>query len=328
MEEEPLEKPPRNCHVVILTHEGEKQHEQTSAGMLTQFFVDNNNLATGVKTYVVDNAIGERVVTLQPSKNYCKKLCNVPHLQNVQYEKTPVMFIQCHGSQGSDAIDTPYLLFSPFAETNILYPCAGYSRMVWLHHVICETKLVFLMCCHCNVIVPEYLKERRNDFPDIVYFNHGSVMQSTNSILVGWLIKIIDSSKLIGCNPSADALYHGVKESVLGIMSMVRQCKDADEFLKNLIAWGCIAKYTTEKTKEEQELPTWRFPQPDSADQPNCMQDFYRLYGHTKNEYMKQAQKERLFMEFQTLTLLEAGKDDISFPPPKYTTHLNFPEEA
>jgi hypothetical protein len=287
--------------------------------MLTQFFVDNNNLATGVKTYVIDNAIGDRVVTLQPSENYCKKLCNVPHLQNLQWFATPVMFIQCHGSEGSAAIDTPYLLFSQFSETNILYPCAGYSRMVWLHHVICNTKLVFLLCCHCDAIVPAYLKERRNDFPDIVYFNCGSVMQSTVSICVGWLIKIIDSSEVIKYNPSPQALSYGVKQSVLGIMSMVQQCKDEDEFFKNLIEWGCIAKYTTEKEKEEQKLPTWRF-----TESPECMQDYYRLYGHTKNEYMKEPQKKRLFMEFQTLTLLEVGKDDIAFPPPKYTTHHNF----
>jgi hypothetical protein len=102
-------------------------------------------------------------------------------------------------------------------------------------------------------------------------------------------------------------------------MSMVQQCKDTDEFFKNLIEWGCIAKYVTEKEKEEQKLPTWRF-----TESPECMEDYYRLYGHTKNEFMKQEQKERLFKEFQTLTLLEKGKDDI---PPKYTTHLNFTAE-
>jgi hypothetical protein len=184
MEETHQEKPPRKCHVVILTHEGEKQHEQTCAGMLTQFFVDSNNVATGVKTYVIDNAIGDRVVKLQPSDNYCKKLCSVPHLQNVQWvptddAPTPVMFIQCHDSPGSDVIDTPYLLFSQLAETNQLYPCAGYSETVWLHHVICKTKLVFLMCCHCDQIVPAYLKERTNDFPDIVYYNCGPVRPRT-----------------------------------------------------------------------------------------------------------------------------------------------------
>ena len=316
MEETHQVQHPRTCHVVIVTHEGEKQHEQTCAGMLTQFFVDNNNVATGVKSYVIDNAIGDRVVKLQPSDNYCKKLCNIQHLMNLQWLPSPVMFIQCHGSPGSAARETPHLLFSQLTDVNVLYPCSGYSEFVWLHHVICKSRLVFLMCCHCEKIVPAYLKERSNDFPDIVYYNCGSVMQITHSIFVGWLIKMMDSSRSITCNPSSDALYHGVKVSVLGIMSIVQQCKNEHEFFDHLTDSGCITKYTTEKEKEEEELPAWRFQQ------PQHMQDFYRLYGHTKNEWMLGPAKQKLFHEFQTLTLLEAGKEDTR---PVYTTYRDSP---
>jgi hypothetical protein len=312
------EKPPRKCHVVILTHEGENQHEQTGAGMLTQFFVDSNNVGTGVRTYVIDNAIGDRVVKLQPSDNYCKKLCSVPHLQNVQWlpangAPTPVIFIQCHGSPASDA-DPPCLAFSELAETNRLYPCAGYSDTVWLHHVIRNTNLVFLLCCHCDQIVPAYLAERTNDFPDIVYFNCGPVLHITVSIFIAWLIQMIDSSKAIGHNPQPHALYRGVQHSVVGILSIVHQCTDADDFFDYLLQRGCLTKYTTEKEKEDQAVPTWR------VQDPNDIQHFYRVYGHTKNEFIPELSRARLFREFQTLTLLEAGKDET---PPVYTTHAS-----
>jgi hypothetical protein len=50
---------------------------------------------------------------------------------------------------------------------------------------------------------------------------------------MGWLIKMIDSNEYIGRNPTVEALYHGVKQSVVEIMSMVRQCEDKDEFFGN-----------------------------------------------------------------------------------------------
>ena len=303
----------RNSYVGILTHEGPKQHEQTNVGMLTQFFLDNNNVATGVKTFVIDNATGDRVVTLAEAANYSKELCNVVHLQNLEYIPTSVMFILCHGSKKSDRYKTPYLGFSEDADRNILYPCSGFSQTIWLHHVIKKSKLVFLMCCNCDQIVPAYLAERSNDFPDIVYYNCGLVMQVTHAIFVGWLIKIMDSDETIGCNPTAEDLYHGIKESVLKIMFLVQQCADKDTFLDNLIEWGCISKYTTEKEKEDQALPEWRFSNPE------CMQNFYRVYGHTKNEYILDNEKELLFREFQALTLVERGDTT-----PVYKTHRDF----
>ena len=148
--------------------------------------------------------------------------------------------------------------------------------------------------------MPAYLAERSNDFPDIVYYKCGLVMQVTHAVFVGWLIKIMDSAD-IGCNPKAEELYNGVKQSVVKIMDMVQQCENKDEFFDNLIEWGCISKYTTEKEKEEQALPKWRFRQPEN------MQNFYRVYGHTKNEWMLDNEKQLLFQEFQALTLLERG---------------------
>jgi hypothetical protein len=302
---------PVNCYVGILTHEGRTQHEQMCVGSLSQFFPDNNNVATGVKTFVIDNAIGDRVVNLAKADNYSKTVCQVPYLINVGYDAHPVMFILCHGSERSAKYRTPYLNFSEDAARNILYPCSGFSKEICLHHVICNSKLVFLMCCNCDQIVPAYLAERRNDFPDIVYFNCGTVMQITHSIFMGWLIKMIDSNVYIGRNPIVEALYHGVKQSVVEIMSMVRQCKDKDEFFGNVIEWGCIAKYTTEKEKEDQALPKWRFHKPER------MQDFYRVYGNTNNEWITDHEKELLFKEFQSLTLLERGDTDTA---PVYKT--------
>ena len=177
---------PRQCCVGILTHEGPTQHEQTSVGMLTQFFLDNNNVATGVKTFVIDNGVGDRVVKLAEAGNYSKKVCNVPYLMQLEYTPTSVMFIMCHGSAGSATYNAPHLGFSEDADRNVLYPTSkGLSRMIWLHHVICKSKLVFLLCCNGEQIVPAYLAERSNDFPDIVYYNCGLVMQVTHAIFVG-----------------------------------------------------------------------------------------------------------------------------------------------
>ena len=47
--------PTRRSYVAILTLEGSEHYEQTNVGMLTQFFIDNNNINTGVKTLIVDN---------------------------------------------------------------------------------------------------------------------------------------------------------------------------------------------------------------------------------------------------------------------------------
>ena len=305
----------RNCCVGILTHEGPLQHEQTNVGMLTQFFLDNNNMATGVKTFVIDNALYEgRVVRLAKADYYSKEMRNVSLLLDLKYTPTSVMFILCHGSKKSDRYNTCYLNFSEDADRNILYPCSGFSQMLWLHHVIKNTKLVFLMCCNCDQIVPAYLAERSNDFPDIVYYNCGLVMQVTHAIFVAWLIKIMDSVETIGYNPTALDLYQGIKESVLKIMFLVQQCADKDTFLDNLIEWGCISKYTTEKDKESQAPPKRRFGR-----NPECVQDFYRVYGHTKNEWMLDHEKELLFNEFRTLTLVERGD-----PTPVYTTHRDF----
>ena len=240
-----------NSYVVILTHEGRAHYEGTSVGMLTQFFLDNNNIHTGVHTFVIDVNIDtrDRDVSITKHDNYSKTLCNVLSLRNVAYKSKSVMFILCHGGAKSEEHQSPpHLNFSEDDARNILYPCSGYSRDIWLHLVIKESKLVFLLCCNCDQIVSAYLQERNNDFPDIVYFNCGEVMEITQAIFVGCLIKIMDSA-VIGRNPSDEELYTGVKQSVLGIMHIVRQCGDEYEFFDKLIRWGCISKYTTEKKK-------------------------------------------------------------------------------
>ena len=121
---------PRNCFVAILTHECRQQYANMSVGMLTQFFLDNNNVATGVNTFVIDNGIGHVEVSLAKTDNYSKKLCNVPYLVNLAYMPTSVMFILCHGSAASDTCSTPYLGFSEDAARNMLWPCSGHSPTV------------------------------------------------------------------------------------------------------------------------------------------------------------------------------------------------------
>ena len=79
----------RRSYVAILTHEGSEHYEQTEVGMLTQFFIDNNNINTGVKTFIVDDTIGEIPFTITRQGNYSKEICSVQGLHNLCWSIAP-----------------------------------------------------------------------------------------------------------------------------------------------------------------------------------------------------------------------------------------------
>ena len=78
----------KNAYVAILTSENiairnSSKHAQTleltNVAMLTEFFLDNANISTGVKTFLLDDeAVSETGrLFITNTWNYTKEICNV-----------------------------------------------------------------------------------------------------------------------------------------------------------------------------------------------------------------------------------------------------------
>jgi hypothetical protein len=95
----------RRTHVTILTHEGAEHWEQTMAGMLTQFFLDNNNINTAVSTYIINNRLQDdeglelENVKVLDDGFYSKQICTLPHFVHLNRVcdpdfQFPVLFVR------------------------------------------------------------------------------------------------------------------------------------------------------------------------------------------------------------------------------------------
>jgi hypothetical protein len=299
----------KNAYVAILTSENiairkSSLHAQTleltNVAMLTEFFLDNANISTGVKTFLLDDeAVSETGrLFITNTWNYTKEICNVDFFWHVimgdffdvPKPVMPVMFIFAHGNGGGG--DDNYISFGDHGKNIVLTkPQSGPSGPSWdhtcLHNVIKGSKLVFLSCCHGGAIVREYLSmygdAQANEIPDILYWDGEHVLHIANAIFCGWLIMVMDTanSPQFEENPKEDNLYKGVKQSIKRIIGMVLDCKgDEDKFTEILHKWGCI----------------WDV---------GGRNDVYRIFGHTKNIVINEKLFTRLFEDFQSLTLLE-----------------------
>jgi hypothetical protein len=228
----------------------------------------------------------------------------------------PVIFIFAHGNERDKFNKVPaYLTFREEPDEFEVHAKRNGEESVCLHDVIRNSNFVFLMCCAGNDILEDYLSEQGNDIPDILYYNCDLVLQITHAIFVGWLIKIMDSNSIIVKNPYPDEIYRGVRHSVRKILYLVKQWKTHIEFWDNLLEWGCISYYRTEKDQAGQNLPV------DRNQHVNGKQDFdnfYRIYGHTKNIWMLDENINRVYKEFQSLTLISKGETT-----PVKQTHLS-----
>jgi hypothetical protein len=297
-------------NVLILTHDGYHHVTQTTSNMLATFFTDPNNIRTGVKTFIVDNAIVTHkempVFSMIHDSNYSKNICSVKYLLTVSHSldiPAPVMFIFCHGSRGQSSDETSYLNFSDEDSKNVIF-----SKRIdknpddlCLHDVIFKSNLVFLACCAGNQIVQEYLSEQNKDAPDIVYFNCDCVRQLTTMIFVVWLIKIMDSTLMLKQDPTPEQSYKGIRHSLRSIIYVIHQCEnDHDMFWDHLLEWGVISKYTQVKEKENQDVPRARFSYDPDFDHT------YQIYGFARNLWIKDKEIEPIFNDFQALTLVSS----------------------
>jgi hypothetical protein len=228
----------------------------------------------------------------------------------------PVIFIFAHGNEKDEFHKEPsYLTFHEELDEFAVYAKRNGEGSICLHDVIRNSNFVFLMCCSGNNILEDYLSEQGNDIPDILYYDCDLVLQLTHAIFVGWLIKIMDSNSIIIRNPYPDEIYRGVRHSVRSILYIVKQCKTHIEFWDKLLEWGCISYYKTEKEQEGQELPVDRNHY---AKEKQDFDNFYRIYGHTKNIWMFDEHINRVYKEFQSLTLISKGET-----APVKQTHLS-----
>lgn len=308
---------PRRSNVAILTLEGSEYYEQTNVGMLTQFFIDNNNINTGVKTFIVDDTIGDNNFTITDQVNYSKEICSVHSLHKLFWsiapeQPLPVMFLFCHGSRKHEEHETSSFINFGEDDRNEILIKQSQLKDICLHDVIRSSKLVCIMCCAGDQILRDYLSEQNDEIPDILYYNCELVKHMTHSIFLALLIKIIDSDVSVIHDPSPQFLYMGVKRSIQSILFIVQQCQSAKKFWKTLLQWGCISKYTEEKESEGQALPIPRHKPTSDFD------NYYRILGNMKNIWMHEEDIQEIFIEFQALTLVSGGKS-----APVFQTHTS-----
>jgi hypothetical protein len=319
----------RRTHVTILKYEGEEHCEQTMTGMLTQFFLDKNNINTAVSTYVIKNGLADNDdlelenVQVLDDGFYSKQICTLSYFVHLNQScdpdfQFPVMFVFAHGEPMNELHEEPTLLnFSPHDDPPVVHASRVTEDGLCLNDLMTHSKLVILCCCHDDELLQGYLAEQGNDIPDICFYDYHRLHVVTHAIFVAWLIKVMDSNGAIRKNPSLDALYLGARHSVRSILFQIQQCDDTQDLCHHLLLWGCISKYAQEKARERQDLPHGRNRGLEPADFAN----FYRVFGHTRNVWMLPDTLDIVFREFRALTLVSPGPG----APVKLTYLSEFP---
>jgi hypothetical protein len=197
---------PKRAYVVIVSYESaNRPFENLDADMLAEFFTEWNNIRTGVRSYVI-GAEGEWQGLVQ-ADNYLKEVCDVAHVAEWQRENkvpTPVMFLLCHGSGPSSAEDKipipsslsfgeertePGHMVYARAPTTISIETEWYwEEQIYLRDLIKDCGFVFLMCCHGEDIVNDYVSElkqyaRVQTMPYIVFYKDKLIVKTTHCIV-------------------------------------------------------------------------------------------------------------------------------------------------
>ncbi len=317
----------KQSYVNIITYDSFRMpFEVTNADALTQFFLDYNNIRTGVRTYIVNGTVDDSGIILVYVPNYQKELVNVENLPySIRNVFPPVTFLLCHGSgrkvtesvasDGELWSEHPALLvFSEdendpnivYASRSVTLPDGEKKDMprgaVILHDLIRETRLVVIMCCAGNHILEDYLSERGNDIPDILVYKCEIATKLTHAIFVNLLINLMDSDDRILKDPDSDELYNIVKNGIVTILKFVKWCDDdKDVFWKFLLDVGCVSEHETEKQKQGLPRAVSRFRKLED------LSLYYRVYGQFKNEYIPASIKKAVFNDFKALTLVSKG---------------------
>lgn len=320
----------RRSYVRIITHDSfYMPFELTNADALTQFFLDHNNIRTGVETYIVNSGVDSYGIDLVRVPNYLKKLVNEESLPDIAADPPPpVTFLLCHGVQrnvtkslaynAEPVEEHPAFLFFSEDENdpNIVYAARSVtlpdgekkyvpSGAVVLHDLIQQTRLAVILCCAGDNILDDYLSERGNDIPDILVYKCAVATKLTHAIFVALLINLMDSDDRVLKNPAPEEVYNAVRNSIVTIFKIVKWCDDdKDVFWKFLLDVGCVSEYETEKQKQGLPLAVSRLDE-NRKDLPV----FYRVYGQFKNEYIPASIKKAVFNDFKALTLVSKGEE-------------------
>ena len=315
--------------VTIFSFEGSSRpFEVSNADVLTQFFTDWNSIHTSVLNQIVSDADIQLVTTPFYEKRLLKlrtlneieddeddlddleTMGETKGIKNLKSKRSSVTFIFCHGGGRPPGYpDIPAVLnFAEQPDQNYVWACDNdclpSSSCVTLHDLIYAADVVFLMCCHGDAILKDYILEQRNGIPDIVMFNCGEVLKVTAVILVGLLMQILDSDEGIGQNPSPKVLKEAVMRCIQTILNVVKWCDNAETFLQVLVSIGCVSTYTTEK----HGLPCAFEPE----------HPYYRLHGQVFNVELDEDIKQGIFKDFRSLTWVTHGKTE-----PQYNNYQN-----
>ncbi len=300
-----------------------KPFESTDANMLAEFFTDWNNIRTGVRSYVIGSH--GAVQELVSMRNYVKQVCDVWHVayEQLLHGPAPAMFFLCHGDKPEgDKPESSFPACLVFCdETNTgtrhVWACRPESisatnkgwdywdNQVYLQDLIGKCGIVFLMCCHSEDIVNDYVSEMtKNDsvseMPRILFSKDQEVLKSMNPILLALLTMLLDSTEQLERNADGLELLAAMRNSVITILKIVKCCdNDVDKFWNFLLDMGCVATYASEK--EQQGLPV--------TTRIFNAKYHYRVHGHGNHYFIDEQHKQELLHNFRSLCLVEYSKD-------------------
>jgi hypothetical protein len=327
------------AYVVIVSYEPEViPFESTDANMLAEFFTDWNNIRTGVRSYVIGN--DGKWQGLVQRDNYMKEVCDVSHVAELQLHDfkapSPAMFLLCHGGKDNESLFPACITFCEEMRTGAGHVWARrpvdttknstlseeyWDRQVYLCDLVRNCGIVFLLCCHGEDIVNDYVSEmnennRVAEMPEILFYKDKAVVKTTHPILLALLTMLLDSDEHLAFDASAVNLFKAIRRNVFTILKIVKCCDDdvddrccADKFWNFLLDMGCVSTYTSEK--EEQGLPvTTRILKLKGH------KDHYHVYGHGNHYYINEEYKRILWNNFRSLCLVsnrKAGKDPVRY---------------
>ena len=252
----------------ILTHESDKPpYDEFTLNMLIGYCY---TAAQVLDLLICVHTVASRDKTAETFHNYAV-LMDTPRYRKTLIDNTmmlkstpqeqikrEIMIIICHGVR-STANACSYLRFCDNAAhihiRNDPLNISACQRLrisdVTLKDVIKDSKLVFLSCCACHDIVPEYLTEAAAGGPDILFFDSHEMIQTTHHILFEWLFNLVESD-----NEPAKDYTSRVKRSIMKMMSIVKMFEnDEASFWKFMRTIGMVSEAQDVKTRQQLPCP-------------------------------------------------------------------------
>jgi len=208
-----------------------------------------------------------------------------------------IMFFVCHGVVHSDPSFSPFLSFRDSADNRIksddplnifLY---GTAQQTKLSDVVRDAKFVFMCCCNCKEIIPEYLDLAGRGGPDIFYFDDNDLWMHTVPIFFFWFFNMLESANCEGL--SVSGLIDKYTTTIRRMMSIVKMFgNDKDAFWEFMQTIGMSTDAKDEKIRQQLAIPD-SYPSFSRLRLPGRMDIFPLPHW-----------KQKLFINFQNMALL------------------------